>query len=178
MMQAQMAAPAPSAESADLASRSQLSLQALTHNAQAVEHVRGLMSIFSGAAAGVLGATGILQVGGKGGGWEGGGREGNRHSAGRRKGRRLGGGREGGQEEGRSTHTRRWPLQSSVCLFASRLSCALSPVHGSLRVLTRPQPFHSITQGRVGLPRLLPAHVPGPAAQDEFDRGRLHVLPD
>lgn len=81
MMQAQMAAPAPSAESADLASRSQLSLQALTHNAQAVEHVRGLMSIFSGAAAGVLGATGILQVGGKGGGWEGGGREGRKRAA-------------------------------------------------------------------------------------------------
>lgn len=60
MMQAQMA-PAPT-ESADLASRSQLSLPALTHNAQAVEHVRGLMSIFAGAAAGVLGATGIVQV--------------------------------------------------------------------------------------------------------------------
>ncbi|KAM3569831.1 hypothetical protein VYU27_008080 [Nannochloropsis oceanica] len=61
MMQAQMAAPAPSIESADLASRSQLSMPALTHNNQVVEHVRGLMSIFAGAAAGVLGATGIVQ---------------------------------------------------------------------------------------------------------------------
>lgn len=73
MMQAQMAAaPAPS-ESTDLASRSQLSMPALTHNAQAVEHVRGLMSIFAGAAAGVLGATGIVQVGRKRGGEGGGG---------------------------------------------------------------------------------------------------------
>lgn len=68
MMQAQMAAATPTTESGDLASRSQVSLPALTHNAQAVEHVRGLMSIFAGAAAGVLGATGIVQVGrGKGG---------------------------------------------------------------------------------------------------------------
>lgn len=62
MMQAQMAASTSNPESNDLSSRSQLFSPAVAHNAQIVEHVRGLMSIFAGAAAGVLGVTGIVQV--------------------------------------------------------------------------------------------------------------------
>ncbi|TFJ81891.1 hypothetical protein NSK_007138 [Nannochloropsis salina CCMP1776] len=61
MMQAQMAASSSNPESNDLSSRSQLFSPAVAHNAQIVEHVRGLMSIFAGAAAGVLGVTGIIQ---------------------------------------------------------------------------------------------------------------------
>ena len=62
MMAANMAPAAGAPSDKELADRLQLSLPALTHNTQAVEHVRGLMSIFAGAAAGVLGATGIAQV--------------------------------------------------------------------------------------------------------------------
>lgn len=40
----------------------QLSMPCLTHNMRVVENARGLMSILGGSIAGILGATGVLQV--------------------------------------------------------------------------------------------------------------------
>lgn len=40
----------------------QLSMPRLAHNARVVEKVRGLMSIVAGSIAGILGATGVIQV--------------------------------------------------------------------------------------------------------------------
>lgn len=40
----------------------QLSMPRLAHNARVVENVRGLMSIVAGSIAGILGATGVIQV--------------------------------------------------------------------------------------------------------------------
>lgn len=41
----------------------QLSMPCLTHNVRVVENARGLMSILGGSIAGILGATGVVQVG-------------------------------------------------------------------------------------------------------------------
>lgn len=41
----------------------QLSMPCLTHNVRVVENARGLMSIVGGSIAGILGATGVVQVG-------------------------------------------------------------------------------------------------------------------